>query len=108
VIQRLTRSDFAALVSKGGQRLHGKYFSVVVARLPTSGGKYACVVSSKIARKATARNHIKRRCRESVRRHMSTHAQGLAFTLYAKRAAAGATFDDIDRDISALFARISN
>ena len=39
---------------------------------------------------------------------MSTHAQGLAFTLYAKRAAAGATFDDIDRDISALFARISN
>jgi ribonuclease P protein component len=59
---RLARKDFIA-VKNLGKRFSGRYLSAIVCRRTEDGNlpdRFAVVVSRKVAKKATARNHLRR------------------------------------------------
>ena len=109
--QRLTRADFTKLRSARVRREHGGLFSLTVSPLPpsagggsASGGKYACVVSKKVASKAHERNLIKRRCRAAIQELRVSKPLALVFT--AKRAVRAALYQEIAEDVRRLLTRV--
>jgi ribonuclease P protein component len=106
---RLSRADIVSL--KPLRREHGRFFTVTIGAPrpsaeggPASGGKFACVVSKKVALRANKRNLIKRRLRSALRAaHLSVDSD-MIFT--AKRAAAEATYPDIVADVGVLVNRL--
>lgn len=104
----LSRADFARLQRKTERRVHGKFFSVVVAtREKEEGSKFACVVSKKVARKAADRNRIKRACRAAIRAALPDSGRARSFAFYAKQGAAAAANADVSREIAFLMHKIS-
>lgn len=103
---RLSRADFARIERSRGKRIHGKYFSLLVAPLPNDSVKFACVVSKKFSAKAVVRNRIERQTREAVRPLMKSAVKGVAFIVYPKREALGAKFSEISRDIENLLSQV--
>lgn len=101
---RLTHSDFADL--RGVTRYQGTLFSLVVGTIPRR--KYAgsaCVVSSKIARRAVDRYRVRRRVRALITPLMTHIPEGAVLIWYAKKPSIKATFDDLKRDIHSLAAK---
>lgn len=102
---RLTRADFSLL--RASRRIHGEFFSLSVSPLPRRGpSSFACVVSKSVCKKATERNLLKRRCRESVLARLHTAPSGLALVFRAKSAARNAGFTDIARDVANMMAQL--
>ena len=102
--QKLTRPEFGSITQ--GKRLHGRYFSLRVAPLIGDTAKFACVVSTKVARRAVERNRIKRRCRMVAQNLFSSEHTSQAFVFYAKREALEATYEDVKRDMTDLLSRV--
>jgi len=96
---RLTRKDSLRLK---GRRLHGEFFIAIVSSGPRT--KVACIVTKKIAAKASARNLIKRRTRAAIPK---TLPKGTVFILQAKREAAGASFTEMQLDIERIMKNIA-
>jgi len=90
--------------ARSSNRLHGAFFSLSISpgSLP---GKVTCVVSKKVSPLATDRNLIKRRCRASIATHLSQIPAGV-FIFTAKREVLKASFEAIQKDITALIQRI--
>jgi ribonuclease P protein component len=88
-----------------GKRMHGRFFSLLVASIPGAHAKCASVVSKKVSARAVDRNKVKRRCRNSLAKLMPAIHKPVALVLYAKREAKDAEFSDIDRDIASLLSR---
>jgi ribonuclease P protein component len=101
---RLTGAEIRGLRSP--RRIHGDFFSVLVAPSAGKQPKCACVVSKKIALKAHDRNLIKRRCRAAVAKGISTLPAG-AYVFHAKKDAPKAAFRDIDRDVAAILKQLA-
>jgi ribonuclease P protein component len=102
---RLTRADLENLSVV--RREHGAYFTLSIGKSEKGGeSACACVVSKKIALRAHDRVLIKRRCRAAIRPLISAVPQGESLVFTAKKAAKGATFRDIERDIQQLVSRI--
>lgn len=92
----------------GGQarkRMHGRFFSLLVAPIDGQHAKCAVVVSKKAAAKAVDRNKIKRRARNVLAKRIPSAGKPVALVLYAKREANEAEFPDIERDIESLLSR---
>lgn len=105
---RLNRADMQAM--RPQSRIHGAFFSLSIASLPSERrSSFACVVSKQVAAKATERNLIKRRCRAAVVARLKESSSGspLGLVFRAKSSAARATFADIERDIRLLIDKIS-
>jgi ribonuclease P protein component len=103
---RLSRADLAAIKYPGQSRVHGRFFSLAVALIPGSDKqKVACVVSKKVSPRAVVRNALKRRCREVARAVLKEAHEPAALVFQAKREAAGASFEEIEKDIRGLFER---
>jgi len=90
-----------------GKRLHGRFFSLLVAPLPGKHAKCACVVSKKVAREAPKRNLIKRRSRAVCSTKVKSIQKPIALVLYAKKGVDAASFVDIRADITDLFEKVS-
>ena len=88
-----------------GKRIHGTFFSLLVAPIQGDYAKRACVVSKKVSAKAVDRNSVKRRCRNALAKRMPNAKKPLALVFYAKREARDAKFSDIERDVGSLLAR---
>ena len=105
---RLSRSDFVRI--RGGKRqsrVHGTCFSLATSPLSGDiGPKFACVVSTKVSKKAVVRNRIKRLCREAVGSRIAGIQKSLALVFYAKREAADAPRAAILRDADELLEKI--
>src|SRR3989344_2672774 len=102
-IQRLSSSDFRKI--RPGRRYGGTHFILTISPLASGGTRFTCVVSKKIAARATVRNLIKRRCRVAYRT-ADAPSVPCALVFSAKRTAAGATYKDIATDITELIARM--
>ena len=110
--QRLSRADFTALGAAKQRRFFGLYFSLSVGNLPLAKDtdqlivepRCACVVSKKVAKDATDRNLIKRRCREACRLETAELKMPVSLVFYAKKEAKGASYTEIQKDVSRLIA----
>ena len=89
-----------------GKRMHGTFFSLLVAPIQSEHAKCACVVSKKVSAKAVDRNKVKRRCRNVVAKRISDVSKPLALVFTAKREAKDAEFSKIERDIDVLFSKL--
>lgn len=100
---RLDRAEIEAILSQRPRRIHGALFSLVYAPVkPNETGKYACVVSKKVANKAVDRNRIRRRCYSVLRRNQDTIQPGLHVLLYAKKEACHSTFQSFETGLLRL------
>lgn len=89
-----------------GKRMHGRYFSLLVANLPGTQTKCAVVASKKVSAQAVVRNTVKRRARNAVAKHIAGVKKPLALVFYTKREAKDATFPEITDDIGVLFSKL--
>ena len=100
--RRLTRKEFPRV--RSGYREHGELF-VVSASPSLTVSKATCVVSKKVAAKATARNLIKRRVRASLSLAIKT-LPPMIIIVQAKRGAATATFSESEKDLISLIQKM--
>jgi len=106
---RLSRADFLRLPRSKARRVHGTYFSLTIyPLLGAQGPKMACVVSKKVAARATDRNKVERRCRGVMRPQMVDIKKPCALVFLAKREVVDASYAQISRDIGALITRIQD
>lgn len=90
---------------RGFKRLSGELFSLSFGTIPGRRVPgFACVVSGKVVARAAARNAIKRRCRAVFQKIIDTQ-HSLACVYYAKKAAHGALFSEIEREVTVLYKR---
>jgi len=88
------------------RRIHGEYFSLACA--PNAGGlKWTVVVSKKVSLKATERNRVKRRCRESLQKQLKGSDVCITLVFQAKPPAKTASFSAIRDDLTSLLERAS-
>ncbi|MDR3570728.1 MAG: ribonuclease P protein component [Candidatus Pacebacteria bacterium] len=91
-----------------GKRLHGRFFSLLVAPLSGNKPKFATVVSKKTAVKAVDRNKIKRHMRSALAKAAPAVKAPQALVLYAKAEVKNANYRDILNDIESLFLRLES
>lgn len=100
---RLTRADFKLFSSQKTRRVRGVYFTLSIFPLPAdTAPKAACIVSKKVARKATERNRIKRRYRAILQTLMPQVKQPLALAFYTNSACLKATFEQLSEDVTTV------
>ncbi len=85
---RLPAPDIRLLLRKG-KRLHDPMFQLIYHKNNLSVSRFAFIVSTKIDKRATVRNRIKRLLRESVRLLLPNATSGFDVIFIAKTADMG-------------------
>lgn len=88
---------------RGFKRVHGTLFSLSYGMIPErmcAGA--ACIVSAKIAPRATMRNKIKRRCRAALVPLMQGARSPIVLVFSAKKSASDATFVEVRAEVASL------
>lgn len=101
----LSRADFKDF--KPERRIQGRLFSLLIKSSSEGRAQYGCVVSKRIATRATVRNRIKRLCREALRNMGSVSAPHGTFVFYAKNPSSTASYKEVSEDIAALFSKVA-
>ena len=99
---RLDRETFKTVLPRA-RRVRGGAVSAAVASIPGGEKRFAFVVPAKTAKKASARNKIKRRARHAVAKMIPACRPGTAAVLFFGKAAEGMSFGDLEREIIAVF-----
>lgn len=100
--QRLSRREFEVLLKKG-RRIHGDHASLVI--LPAAETKCGVVVSKKTARRATARNLMRRRVFSILRDTLPSIAPKHIAVL-TRPSAVTLDFDALHDDLRALLVKV--
>src|SRR3989338_2944614 len=102
---RLPRADFPTRPPR--VRASNELFSVALWSLKHGlEPKFACVVSKKVAAKATDRNRLKRQCREIASPLVAAMKMSCAVVIYPKAAALDTTFAEMRTSIAALLVKL--
>jgi ribonuclease P protein component len=101
--RRLRRSGDFARIERQGQRAQGA-FVVVVAKAGRGEGRVGFTVSKKVGN-AVARNHVKRRLRDVMRRH-KTAWNGRDVVIIAKPESAGRELAELEADLLATLRKL--
>lgn len=103
---RLSRADFQNM--RAFKRVPGSFFSLSYGTIPgrTASGA-ACIVSTKAAVRAVDRNTIKRRVRALLVDFVKTAPSPVVVIVHAKKAAAEASFADIQKELGNLFSKVN-
>lgn len=99
--QRLSRREFDHLLKKG-RRIHGTHLSLLY--YPTQSSKYAVVVSKKTAKRANARNLLRRRVYAILQPHTTTCVGYLA--VFTKPSCTTLSYQQLKDELTTLLARI--
>ncbi len=99
--QRVKKESFPEIYKKG-QAFHSKNFSLFVLSIPGQKSAFSFVVSSKIIRKATERNKIKRRSRAIVEKNLPSLKKGHALVFVLKSYNNKTTFQELEENICQL------
>lgn len=102
--QKLNRANFNKVLEKS-KKIEEENFSLRVRFVEKSEkSRYSVVVSAKVAKKATARNLLKRRVYEALAKNAPK--TGIFGVIYAKKDSPKLDFKAINKEISALFTQI--
>ncbi len=97
-------SDFRRVYQKGF-RVSGPYFAAFCLRGEPGPGPGIGFTVPRAVGKAVARNRLKRRIREAVRRQLGQLEPQWEIVINPRRAALSAEFRDIQQEVERLFSR---
>lgn len=92
------RSDIERCQQKGN-KLYAKHFLVLVMPSASGQSRIAIAVTTKIEKRATVRNKIKRRLREVFRASRHTFTKPLDMLIVARRDVQRCSFEDYEREV---------
>jgi ribonuclease P protein component len=96
---RLRRSADIARCRNNGSKLYSKHFLVIAAPGASAASRIAVAVTTKIEKRATVRNLIKRRIKDLFRKHRHELTEVLDLLIVARRDVQQCGFDDYQREI---------
>lgn len=102
---RLTKSRDFKRINAGGKSVFSAYFRLryLANDLPTS--RFAVVVSTKVSKKATLRNRLKRQTREILRLNREKIKNGFDLIISIQNRAPGKDYEELKNDLAALFSK---
>jgi ribonuclease P protein component len=84
----------------------GKYFGLLITKQETnSESRYAIIASTKVSKKATQRNKVRRRLNEAIRELLKETKKGYDIVILTKKSALTASYQEILEDIKYTFAK---
>ena len=98
---RLLRADFSGV--ERGARLSSPHLSLTYRRTDALEGRFAVVVSKKVAKRSVDRHLLKRRALEVIKLF---GGQGLACVIYARQGASALSFQALKTELLELLKRI--
>lgn len=90
-------------VFKEGKNFFSEKISVKIAPITADLSAFSFVVSSKVSKKATERNKLKRRARHIVQKIIPEIKKGLGIIIIFKKNCEKATFQEIEKEIKTVF-----
>lgn len=100
---RLTKeADFKMVASKA-RPTHSKYLILKKLFLPNTASKFGIVISTKVSKKSTIRNKIKRRLANIIHHELTNIKAGQQVLLVVKNTVLDQTFEEIKNDLIGLF-----
>lgn len=101
---RLRKSQDFETVREKGRVFQSESFALAAAkREDREPPRFGFVVSTKISKKATLRNRVKRALREAVRHLLVYLPRGQDFVFLAKSVSVNKTTDEIMREVKIIF-----
>ncbi|PIS04843.1 MAG: ribonuclease P protein component [Candidatus Buchananbacteria bacterium CG10_big_fil_rev_8_21_14_0_10_42_9] len=102
---RLTADrDFKKVFARGhGAR--GKHLAIKVLKNSLAASRFGVVVSSKVAKKAVARNKLKRQLRVIIYKHLTQVKTGFDVVVVARPSAVSEPYQALSEELEYLFAR---
>lgn len=97
-------AQFRQLI-KSGAAAHGTFFFLRYARTNEKNTRVAFVVSGKVVKTIVARNKLKRRMREIVRRGLPMLVPGYDILLVAKKGAPNLSFAELNDSLYTIFTK---
>lgn len=80
----LTKKDFER-VKKEGQKFQSRLFGVLIYQTNSGFTRFGFIISTKLSKRATRRNKVKRLLREAVRKFLPRIKPGLDIVFLGKR-----------------------
>ena len=103
--KRLSRAEFPTHPPR--VRVSNELFSIALWRSNEGHEtKFSCVVSKKVAARATDRNRLKRQCREIASPLVAAMKTSCAIVIYPKAAARDTPFAELRASITALLVKL--
>ena len=94
---RIPKEDIAKTVKKKGSG--DKFFTVKFSQNALGSARFSFVVSSKILKKATERNLLKRRAREIIRRNLENIKKGYDIVFIFSKEALELSYKELEEKI---------
>jgi len=105
-INRLSKDEEIKKIVKSGQTFFLPQFVIKYQNHKESNIKIGFVVSTKVDKRATARNLLKRRMREAMRALLPNMKQNYSVLIIAKKQALSLSFVDIRKQLEFAFSKI--
>ena len=100
---RLKKDKDFELVFKKGKAFNGKFlFLKVIKRNNLEVSRFGLIVGTKISKKATIRNKIKRRLRDVIRKKLEDIKPGFDVVIGAKTRIVDKSYQDIKEELEGL------
>ena len=100
--RKLKGRDVFFLIYRTGQRIFTDYLTAFL-KTSRNHGKFACVISKKVSKKAVARNKLRRRSYSIIRHYLSRLKEGCAVILVFKKGAAELSYAELEKNILEIF-----
>jgi ribonuclease P protein component len=100
---RLRKKSDIDNVFKKGKTVTGDFIFLRAVKNNLDINRFAFVVSAKISKRAVVRNKIKRQLREIIKKNILKTKQGIDFVLIVKPQIINRKFEDIEKEINAIF-----
>lgn len=105
-IHRLTKKEDFERVKKQGKKLQGRLFGVLVLEKKEGPSRFGFIFSTKLSKKATARNRAKRVLREAVRIILPRIKPGYDILFLGKQESLHQSFDEAKKEVEEIFKKL--
>ncbi|MBU3925579.1 ribonuclease P protein component [Patescibacteria group bacterium] len=99
---RINKSLFKEIL-KNGKNYNSDFFSLKIIHNFKNGPCFAFVVSKKTAKKAVARNKLKRRARYIVKKYLNSFKKNTANIIFFKKGSETMEFSELEKNMLELF-----
>ena len=102
-ISRLSREKDFKKINSRGKSFFSSLFRLRVLDNHSQRSRFSVVITTKVSKKATVRNRLKRQVKEIVRLNSAKLKQGRDFIIMVNSPALGKSYQDLEKDLLNLF-----